>query len=226
MTNVLIIFLKYPEPGKVKTRLARVIGNEKACEVYTRLAEGILKNISSKKPGRYDLSIFYAPADKGNEIRSWLKPVLNDDSETGIQYIPQEGDDLGERMSNAFHRVLRAKEYTKAYPCNAVIIGTDCPGIDIALIESAFGILHEKDVVIGPSEDGGYYLLGMSRFIPDLFKDIAWSTDRVFSQTIKRIQKNDLSCDLLKVLIDIDTPEDLYRHASSFYRSADLGRTI
>ena len=209
MDNSLIIFLKYPEPGKVKTRLAKDIGNGKACAIYRQLAENVIKNIFSKNPRTYTVHIFFTPDDKENEIRDWLKPIIENNQEVDTQYIPQGGDTLGERMSNAFQQILQGKHYRRC-----IIIGTDCPGIEAALIESAFDVLNKKDVVIGPCEDGGYYLLGMSKFTTDLFTDITWGTDRVFGQTMKKISNNNLSYGILKTLADIDTPEDLYRYAS------------
>ena len=217
MENAVIIFLKYPEPGKVKTRLAKSLGDEKACAVYKSLAEGIIKNISSKNPLTYDVHIFFTPADRENEIRTWLKPILNDNQGIKTQFRTQEGRNLGEKMSNAFKEILQEKVCKKC-----IIIGTDCPEIDATLIENAFGVLKEKNVVIGPCKDGGYYMLGMSRpvpvsfdqgFISDLFVDIDWSTDRVFEQTMEKIHKNNLSCSILKTLVDIDTIEDLYHYS-------------
>jgi len=257
MDNALIVFLKYPEPGQVKTRLAKDIGDEKACAIYKLLAEGVIKNVFSNNPRTYDVHIFFTPADKQNKIKDWLKPFLDNDQGVDTQYIPQEGTDLGERMSNAFKQILQGKhhertvtqnhrnqitplifppfargdeggvkkliktcphvyEEKKFLPCNTIIIGTDCPGMDATLIESAFEVLKKRDIVIGPCKDGGYYLLGMSRLVPDLFEDIAWSTDRVFDQTMEKIQKNNLSFDILKNLVDIDTQDDLYRYKSDF----------
>lgn len=239
MNNILIVFLKYPEPGKVKTRLAKVIGSEKACEAYIQLAGGVIKNVFSKKPRLYDIYIFFTPADKGSEMKDWLKHMVNNDLGSGVHCMPQEGNDLGERMSHAFQQVFRRKDLlcgTKDNQqdeegirepakvsscvtgeggfssCNVMIIGTDCPGVDAALIENAFEALHENDVVIGPCEDGGYYLLGMSRLVPDLFTHIDWSTQQVFGQTMEKIRKNNLSCCMLKTLTDIDTAEDFYRY--------------
>ena len=248
MENVLIIFLKYPEPGKVKTRLAKALGDEKACAIYKSLAENVLKNVFMKNSRIYDVHIFFTPADKETEIKDWLKPILNDNLGVKIQFSPQEGRNLGERMSNAFRQILQEKGYKecitqrtatesplkkgdkggckknsqeKMFLHNTIIIGTDCPEIDATLIENAFDVLKEKDIVIGPCRDGGYYLLGMSRpvpvsfeqgFVPDLFMDIDWSTDRVFKQTMEKIQKNNLSCGILKTLVDIDTLEDLYHY--------------
>ncbi|MCF6155466.1 MAG: glycosyltransferase [Candidatus Brocadia sp.] len=208
MNNALIVFLKYPEPGKVKTRLAKALGDEKACAIYKSLAEGVIKNIISKNSRTFNIHILFTPADKVNEIKDWLRPLLNSDQGVDTHHIPQEGKDLGERMLNAFQQILQEKHYK-----NAIIIGTDCPGTDASLIEDAFEVLKKKDIVIGPCRDGGYYLLGMSSLVLDLFKDIDWSTDRVFDQTMKKINKNNLSYNILKTLTDIDTREDLYRCA-------------
>jgi rSAM/selenodomain-associated transferase 1 len=207
MENALIIFLKYPEPGKVKTRLAKALGDEKACAVYKSLAENVIKNIFTKNPGTYDVHIFFTPADREMEIKDWLKPFIHGNRGLKTQFSHQEGGNLGEKMSNAFGQILQEKGYKKC-----VIIGTDCPEIDATLIENAFGVLKEKDIVIGPCEDGGYYLLGMSVPASDLFVDIDWSTNRVFKQTMEKVQKNNLSCSILKTLVDIDTIEDLYRY--------------
>lgn len=289
MNNALIVFLKYPEPGKVKTRLAKALGDVKACRIYKLLAENVIRDIFPKNQRTYDIHIFFTPADKKNKIRAWIKPLIGSDPEAGIYYIPQEGTNLGERMSNAFMHTLqgmhykrtpvqnhpnqippsvpqqphlnkrdlqeiceagnvtchnqitphyaspsqgrdivsgdqsgdegRLKKITKTCPYankenkissrNAIIIGTDCPEIDATLIEYAFELLKEKDIVIGPCKDGGYYLLGMSRLVPDLFADIPWSTDRVFDLTMEKIQKNNLSCGILKTLADVDRKEDL-----------------
>lgn len=207
MENAVIIFLKYPEPGRVKTRLAKDIGDEKACAIYKSLVENVIKNIFTKNPGTYDVHIFFTPADKENEIKNWLKSIIDNERAFYIQYSPQEGNTLGERMSNAFQQTLQRKDCKRC-----IIIGTDCPEIDATMIESVFEILKEKDIVIGPCKDGGYYLLGMSGFVPDLFVDIDWSTDRVFKQTMGKIQKNNLSSSILETLVDIDTQEDLYRY--------------
>ena len=214
MDNTLIVFLKYPTPGQVKTRLAKDIGNERSCFIYKSLAEHVIKNIIPKNQRTYDVRIFFTPADKANEIKAWLKPFLNIMPGTSAQFISQEGNDLGKRMSTAFKKTLQS------YPCvnedkrfsshQAIIIGTDCPEIDAELIKNAFKVLKRKDVIIGPCKDGGYYLIGMTRYIPELFVDIDWSTSRVFDQTIEKIRKNNLSYGILKTLSDIDRIEDLY----------------
>ncbi|MBI2470333.1 MAG: TIGR04282 family arsenosugar biosynthesis glycosyltransferase [Planctomycetes bacterium] len=208
MEKALIIFLKYPEPGKVKTRLAKALGDEKACSIYKLLAERVIKSVFSKNPLTYDVHIFFTPDDKNNEITAWLKSILDNNQAIGAKYSPQKGSDLGERMSNAFEQIFCGKGCKRG-----IIIGTDCPEIDATLIENAFDLLKGKDIIIGPCKDGGYYLLGMSKHVHDLFVDIDWSTDQVFSQTMEKVQKNNLSCGILKTLTDIDTIEDLQHYS-------------
>ncbi len=212
--NALIVFLKYPEPGKVKTRLAKVIGSEKACVIYRLMAEGVIKNIFLKNEWSYDVWIFFTPLDKENETKDWLNSIINNQN-IKTWYAPQEGSTLGERISNAFKKIFQEKPYKRG-----LVIGTDCPAIDTALIGNAFDVLKEKDIVIGPCKDGGYYLLGMSGHVPlrfsqqpvfDLFMDIDWGTDRVLKQTIEKVHKNNLSCHILKTLTDVDRIEDLYQ---------------
>ena len=211
MENALIVFLKYPEPGKVKTRLAKDIGNEKACVIYKQLAEDVMKNVFAKNPAAYDIHIFFTPANKENEIIAWLNPILATHQETNIHCSPQKGDSLGKRMSNAFKQTLERVDCKRC-----IIIGTDCPEIDATLIEDTFEVLQKKDIVIGPCKDGGYYLLCLSKYVSDLFEDITWSTKRVFEQTMKKVQNNNLSYGILKTLADIDTPEDLYHYEPVF----------
>jgi len=190
--NTLIVFLKYPEPGKVKTRLAREIGNAEAADLYRGFVETILENTKS---GSYDRVLFYSPLDRVGEFIKWLGPeeVLS----------PQDGKDLGERLQNAFSKVFDRGVK------KVVAIGTDSPFIDESTIKEAFAELEENDCVVGPSKDGGYYLLGLSVQTTELFKDIQWSTSVVFDQTLKRAEDSGLKICLMENGYDIDTYEDL-----------------
>ncbi|HHT9110408.1 MAG TPA: TIGR04282 family arsenosugar biosynthesis glycosyltransferase [Candidatus Brocadiaceae bacterium] len=214
MDNALIIFLKYPEPGRVKTRLAKAIGNEKACLIYKQLAEKVITKICQKNGEPYDIYVFFTPADKQHAIKTWLTPVFDKNGGVDVYYKSQSGDSLGERMSLAFREILQERQHKKG-----IIVGADCPEIDASLIEDAFEVLREKDVVIGPAHDGGYYLFGMSKYIQDLFADIDWSTDRVFRQTMEKVYKNNLSCTILTTLRDIDTWEDFCAYFGSSFLS-------
>lgn len=197
--NVLIIFVKFPEPGKVKTRLAEELGDKKAAEIYSLMAQTIIGNVIHS--GSYETAIFFDPPEKEDEIIKWI-------GDGSAVFFPQEGKALGDRMSNAFGKVL--SDGTR----KAVIIGTDCINVTTDTIVEAFSRLNDRDVIIGPAEDGGYYLLGLNKHEPGLFRDISWSTGMVLDQTVGRIQEAGLSFTLLKTLTDIDTAGDLRRHKS------------
>lgn len=188
--SVLLIFVKNPQKGKVKTRLAEAVGEEKALQVYYRLL-GITRKIT-------------ASLDCDREV--WYSHDIDDEdlwASGGYEKRLQTGDDLGERMRVAFRDVF-AGGYEKA-----VIIGSDCAELTQEIIENAFRALDDHQVVIGPSRDGGYYLLGMTAFWPDLFSGITWSTPTVYQQTRARIENLGLSLQLLPTLNDIDTEQDL-----------------
>jgi rSAM/selenodomain-associated transferase 1 len=192
--QVLIVFLKYPEPGRVKTRLARDIGWKNASLIYSEIAQSVIGKVS--KSSEYETLIFFDPPEKKEDVRRWLKNA-------NLNLLPQEGNPLGERMLNAFEKAfsLGAK--------SAVIIGTDCMEVSDKTVLEAFQALREVDAVLGPARDGGYYLLGLNRALPWIFKDIKWSTSLVLSQTIKKIEEKKLRFKLLKTLTDIDTVRDL-----------------
>lgn len=192
--NTLIIFVKYPEPGKVKSRIASDLGAERAAEVYSRIAKAVIEKVS--KPDTHGTIICFDPPERENEIKLWL----------GIDKHPyerQSGRTIGEKMSNAFHSVFsRGAE-------KAVLIGTDIPEITAGTVTDAFDRLNETDVVLGPAEDGGYYLMGLRNLEPLLFRDIEWSTNLVLRQTIGRIKERKLSYNLLQTLKDVDTADDI-----------------
>lgn len=191
---MLIIFVKYPEPGKVKTRLAEDIGREKAAQIYSGMAETIIHNVSNST--EYKTIIFFDPPERRSDVENWLQ-------NNGYNLLPQEGKSLGEKMANAFSKAfsLGAEK--------AVIIGTDCVEISDEIISQAFDTLHRVDVALGPAEDGGYYLLGLKEPMPEIFNDIHWSTNLVLKQTLKKLEEKGLKFKLLKTLRDIDTIRDL-----------------
>ena len=195
MEDVLMIFVKYPEPGKVKTRLAKTLGAKEAARLYRVMAEDVIRCLGTNVHGRYDTIIFFDPPDRASDIKDWLG--------NGRSYTPQSGRDLGEKLANAFRTVfdLGARR--------AAVIGTDCLSITGEIITETLQHLDKKDVVIGPAEDGGYYLLGLSRNIPELFDSIDWSTDKVFRQTVEKTKRLKLSYTTLEPLKDLDEPSDL-----------------
>jgi len=191
--NNLIIFLKYPEKGKVKTRLAKDIGNEKALLIYKKLVSKLLNQIDSNN---YDISIYFYPESKKNEVKKWINLPE-------IKHLAQSGDDLGIRMLNAFKDSISLK-YAKT-----VIIGTDCLEINNNIISKSFYLLDDSDLVLGPATDGGYYLIGIKAVVETIFQDIHWSTEKVLKQTINKAKEIKLSYKFLDFLSDIDTLEDL-----------------
>jgi rSAM/selenodomain-associated transferase 1 len=188
--RALIIFLKAPRPGQVKTRLAKTIGADAACAAYRQLIETVLNRVSSL-PG---VHLRYAPDDAFAEIQPWLRP--------GWKAAAQGLGDLGERLHAAFVETFnRGAE-------RVVVIGSDCPGVSARDIETAWAALKGNDVVIGPATDGGYWLIGLRELQPALFKEMAWSTKTVFQETVKRCKTAGLSVKLLRELADVDTEAD------------------
>lgn len=198
MKNGLIIFAKNPEIGKVKTRLAATIGDEAALSIYEHLLSHTA-SITSYLP--VDKFVFYSSLILQEDIwcnKHFYKQV-------------QAGNDLGERMKNAF-----AATFLNGYD-KIVIIGTDCPRLGAGIIMNAFACLNSRDVVIGPAEDGGYYLLGMKQPYSDLFEKINWSTNTVLKETQMKCTALQLSYYLLPVLNDIDEEKDLIHLQKQVY---------
>ncbi|HJS59268.1 MAG TPA: TIGR04282 family arsenosugar biosynthesis glycosyltransferase [Vicinamibacteria bacterium] len=193
--RTLLVFVKRPKPGEVKTRLAADLGDDGAAAVYRALAEA---EIASTRPrGReYERRFFYAPADAGTEVAAWLP---------GESVAPQEGEDLGARMAAAFEGAFRAGAQ------RVVIIGSDVPWVTRERVKAAFAGLDAGDVVLGPCDDGGYYLLALSRPRPELFQGIAWSTSAVLQSTLERAQAHGLRVVMLEPLPDVDTLADIQR---------------
>jgi len=186
----LIIFLKYPELGRSKTRLAKDIGNENALKVYIELLNHTQLISKQLKIDKY---LFYDKVTANKML--WGDEIY--------QTAYQIESDLGGRMENAFEQL-----FLKGYD-RVVIIGSDCYELTQDVIEQAFELLNTSDAVVGPAKDGGYYLLGLRKLIPQLFSDVAWSTDEVFSATVKTLENLNLTFATTPILSDIDTIEDL-----------------
>ena len=187
-TKGLIIFVRNPELGKVKTRLAREAGDQKALDIYIALLDHTRKVCLQFNVNKY---VFYQ--GEINNQDDWDCLIFNKQLQT-------EGD-LGKKMMSAFDYVLSREE-------KAVIIGSDCPQISTQIIEKAFESLSTSDIVIGPSVDGGYYLLGMKNVHPFLFENMEWSTSEVFSETKKRIEHLGLTSTVIDRLSDVDYLKD------------------
>lgn len=189
--NVLLYFVKHPTPGKVKTRLAKAVGDQEAAKLYRELAEKNLRVIASlHQRNIYDLVIAFDPPEKGEDIKHWLS--------LSCEYLPQCGRGLGERLVHAFGEAFQTGSK------RVMALGSDTLGLTANIIEQGFNALHSNDVVVGPAEDGGYYLIGLRSFQPELFQEIPWSTDAVLQQTYSRISKLGLSHQTLIPLEDLD----------------------
>ncbi len=193
--NAVIIFAKYPMEGKVKTRLAKTLGSGFATKFYKTCTDHTLKICLSLPAKNYSLYLFYADAHEKIFFEKWVNKRF-------VLQL-QKGKDLGERMKNAF-QILFKNHFKKV-----VVIGTDCPELNKEIIKKSFSELLKNNVVIGPSNDGGYYLLGMNQFYPYLFDGIKWSSETVLMETLNIIQMNNLNYSLLPTLVDVDTEEDL-----------------
>lgn len=190
MKRDLIIFVKNPVLGKAKTRLAASIGDVAALKVYRQLlayTKLVVDGLDAEK------SVWYSSFIDQEDI--WTNGEFNKKVQTG--------DDLGQKMKNAFEATF-AQEKSDA----VVIIGSDCAELEERHVSEAFDALESNDIVLGPAKDGGYYLLGMRVFVPELFKSIDWSTSKVAEQTLYAIKENNLSYLLLDELNDVDTVED------------------
>lgn len=189
--QLLIIFVKNPMLGKIKTRLAADVGDDRALEIYKRL---LSKTHQVTKSGEFSKWVFYS---------DWLDK--NDIWQDGYEKKLQKGTDLGERISNAFQ-----SGFESGYN-HICIIGSDCFDLEGDSLSNAFDNLNTHDFVIGPANDGGYYLLGMNSYYPELFQNKDWSTDKVLPQTISGIKSVSKTFHLLTELSDIDTLEDLQK---------------
>lgn len=188
-SRLLIIFIKNLEKGRVKTRLAETLGDEKALEVYKKLTE-LTRSVALASDA--DKQVWY----------SRFIPDKDEWNEADFEKKLQQGENLGARMKDAFSRAFQ-NGYKKV-----AIIGSDCAELTPRLLNEAYFELESNDVVIGPSKDGGYYLLGMNAFYGSLFEDIPWSTPQVLPTTIEVTQKMGLNVHLLPERNDVDNEVD------------------
>ena len=190
MLQALIIFVRNPIAGKVKTRLAKSLGDAQTVEIYKLLLQHT-----------HDIT-YGLPVDRYVFYQDFINP---DDLWESSHYhkMLQVGSDLGSRMQNAF-AALFERQYS-----HVVIIGSDCLELTATLIMQSFSGLKTNDCVLGPASDGGYYLLGMKHLIPGIFANKEWSTSRVLEFTLTDLKKQRLEFELLKELRDIDVEEDI-----------------
>ena len=182
--KVVALFLKVPVLGEVKTRLAKSLGDEGALMAYTDLVEYLLKRVAESH-----IHIHHTPSNPEPMIK-WLGD--------GYSYSAQEGSGLGERLTYAMELEFAARAE------KLIFLGGDCPYVNQRRLDEAFSALEDHDVVMGPAADGGYYLIGMNRIMPELFNDVAWGTDSVFQTSLEICQKFGFNDVLLPEESDVD----------------------
>jgi rSAM/selenodomain-associated transferase 1 len=191
---IILLFIKAPLPGTIKSRLASAIGADATLELYERF---VLDTIDTVRALGISWRICFCPPGAGTEVRAWLG---NDHV-----YMPQQGNDLGERMEHAFEQIFQ-EGYERA-----VLVGSDIPELSKAVLHEAMAALDTSDAVLGPAADGGYYLIGFTAktFLSSAFHDIIWSTSTVCDETLGRLMQKGNRVHLLQRLHDVDTKEDL-----------------
>lgn len=197
MKNCIIVFLKYPRIGEVKTRLAASIGQEIASHIYKNLCEITFEQCLLFRE-RYDtdIQLFCTPDKDLRKVMEWTN--------NNFIYKCQKGNSLGERLHHAFEEV-----HNEGYH-KYMVIGTDAPEISADILEHALHALDDHDYILGKADDGGYYALGMKEFSPHVFENIKWSTDTVYKMTKNIMHSmNKKVCTLPFVLNDIDSEGDL-----------------
>lgn len=190
-SHLLIIFVKNPEEGKVKTRLAETVGSNEALNIYRKLL-AYTHSVTARLD--MDKQVWYSRFIPDKDV--W--------NVGGFQKQVQQGEDLGARMSHAFKNAFSSgNSYEKV-----AIIGSDCAQLKTEYIQETFKKLDTYDMVLGPSEDGGYYMLAMDAYRNEFFENIPWSTDQVLEETLKIAEKLELKVHLLPELNDVDHEED------------------
>lgn len=206
--DALLIFAKAPVPGEVKTRLLPDLTKDEAARLYEAFIRDMLKSTSRIDADRF---IFCYPSIED----LFFQKIAKDND---IRLMEQKGGDLGERMRNAMSLIF--KEGYK----NVIIIGTDSPSLPMLYIEEGFKGLTNYPVVIGPSNDGGYYLVGARDSAPPIFDGIPWGTKRVFRMTLEKGVRQRIDLYILPFWYDIDTVEDLYllySHARYIHKNGE-----
>ncbi|MES2709383.1 MAG: TIGR04282 family arsenosugar biosynthesis glycosyltransferase [Verrucomicrobiota bacterium] len=195
--NALLIFLKYPQAGRVKTRLAATLGAERAVEIYRLLVKEVFRNL----PEDVRIIILFDPPERAGEIREWIGG-LRPDLISRFEFAAQQGTGLGERLIHAFDHAFD-RGFAKI-----CAIGTDCIDLTAALFDEAWRALDHADCVLGPATDGGYYLIGLKTRQPSVFQKITWSTSLVYTETLRRVEAAGLRHAALAPFGDIDDGTD------------------
>lgn len=199
----IFIMMKYPEAGKVKSRLAEAIGAEAAASLYRTFIQDILTTVQSLNTP-FHLAVY--PPESLEQFTQWLGP--------SYRYYSQQGTNLGERLQNGFTMMFKQQYHL------VIALASDCPDLPVEILRTAVFTLQTHKVVIGPAPDGGYYLIGFSSEFPfaNIFQDISWGTATVFQETFAKIDAKPTQIHVLPEWPDIDTKEGL----QEFYKNNEL----
>lgn len=212
MSECILFFVKYPEPGEVKTRLAEDTSPEGAAEFYRVFVEEKFAELDESCEA--DILVFYTPENIRNQMGAWLG--------RDTRYLAQKGAELGRRMENAFREAF-FMGYEKC-----VLVGSDVPGLNTDIITVALQSLTPETASIGPADDGGYYLIGFHKkgFVPEVFREMEWSTEHVFQNTVDRLDGLGVEWVELDRLEDTDTLDDVETLAALGTASPLGGRAL
>lgn len=188
MMAQLLYFVKYPEPGKVKTRLAKTVGGEAAAEIYAELAQKNFSRLLTLAPAA-QTTVFFEPAAAEARVRDWLQGA--------DAYVPQPQGDLGQRLKHAVSLAFEDVD-------RVILAGSDTLRLSADIVRDALHALEKFDAVLGPAHDGGYYLFGMNEPLQSVFDGIDWSTEHVLAQTKVRLDHLCLTYGELSPLEDLD----------------------
>jgi rSAM/selenodomain-associated transferase 1 len=195
MSDAILMFCRWPEPGTTKTRLIPALGAEGAAIFYRGLAErvaAVVRRVTQRSQAPY---AYFTPADRADDIAAWLG--------SDFAPLPQPDGDLGDRLVHGFNHAFAAGAE------RVVAIGTDCVEITPDHLRDALDRLRDHDAVVGPATDGGYWVIGLARPMPEAFADVPWSTDRTCAVTLERLAAAGPKLAILPTLSDVDRPADL-----------------
>lgn len=218
--RIIILFVKYPQQGRVKTRLARTVGDEAAVHIYRQLVDHLIRLLRGLDFD--EICISFDPVEKQAEVEQWIRPMWREagrdlragglsDKKPALVFRAQCEGDLGQRLELAFAAVFEENQQTGGFGARVIAIGSDCIEIDGQTFQQSWAALETNDLVFGPTFDGGYYLIGMNALHPDLFKGIPWSSERTLQASLQVANNLALKEVLLDEKHDIDTEEDWRR---------------
>jgi uncharacterized protein len=210
----ILVFTKYPHPGFAKTRLIPAVGAASAADISRKLTERCMRTVRAHcRSAGSETVVYYATRGGGDEsaiMDAWLAPPGRGDP---TRFAAQGEGDLGDRLAAAFQASFSEMSVIGARR-KVLVVGVDIPELSATVLEAAFGALDTHDTVVGPAADGGFYLLGMRAPADGVFCNVRWGSDAVFEETERNIASLGLSMCVLKMLRDVDLPEDLpyYEH--------------